>query len=94
MRHPNYAGLIAAFLGWSLLLEAPYAAAVVPVLSVYAAAQASWEEKEQLVPIFGEEYMKYREETPMLFPWFLGLSVLTAYGFALASLGKAQQSEQ
>lgn len=67
MRHPIYTGTILILIG--LLLAVPTLTVLVSVLAVllYLPLGIYWEE-QKLLAVFGEDYVKYRQEVPALFP--------------------------
>ncbi len=67
VRHPQYLGAILAHIGVSFLLSAYYSL-LVTVLVIAINWVLCWKEEKELVREFGEEYLKYRESVPMLFP--------------------------
>ncbi len=71
LRHPQYFGAILSHLGISLLLSAFYAMLVTPIILIRDYAACKKEEKE-MIRMFGEDYLKYMERVPMLFPKILG----------------------
>ena len=67
MRHPRYAQIIVALLGWSLLSN--YLASYVVVLVVTAAVAVVIPlEERELADRFGKEYDAYRRRVPALIP--------------------------
>lgn len=67
VRHPQYLGAILSHIGVSFLLSAYYSL-LVTVLVIVINWILCWKEEKELVREFGEEYLKYRETVPMLFP--------------------------
>lgn len=67
VRHPQYLGAILSHIGASFLLSAYYSL-LVTVLVIAINWVLCWKEEKELVKEFGEEYLKYRESVPMLFP--------------------------
>lgn len=69
VRHPLYFGVTALTFGWGLFTDTTYLLiATIAVLLWYVLVQIPFEEKE-LIALFGDQYRKYMEETPMLFPF-------------------------
>lgn len=69
VRHPLYLGALLAFLGWGLLTNSTSnLIATLVALIWYAVVQIPFEEKE-LRALFGEQYVKYMCDTPMLVPF-------------------------
>jgi protein-S-isoprenylcysteine O-methyltransferase Ste14 len=67
VRHPQYLGAILSHVGASFLLSAYYSL-LMTVLVIAIDWVLCWKEEKELVREFGEEYLKYRESVPMLFP--------------------------
>lgn len=67
VRHPQYLGATAAHIGASILLSGYYSLLVTPLVIVLNYILC-WKEEKELVREFGEEYLKYRENVPMLIP--------------------------
>jgi protein-S-isoprenylcysteine O-methyltransferase Ste14 len=67
VRHPQYLGAILSHVGASFLLSAYYSLLVTPLVIVINWILC-WKEEKELVREFEEEYLKYRESVPMLFP--------------------------
>ena len=67
VRHPRYAQIIVAVLGWALLSNhlAAYAALTVVIVSLGLVIPL---EERELVGRFGEEYEAYRRRVPALIP--------------------------
>lgn len=85
LRHPTYAAVIAGSLGWAFFQGAPYAAAVLPPLVLESIAAGLYEERAQLVPLFGEDFAQYRKATPF-FPAAMTALFLAVYVLALAGM--------
>lgn len=69
VRHPLYLGLIVMVFGWGLFTETTYvliASAV--LLTWFRLILIPFEEKE-LLALFGSQYERYMESTPMLAPF-------------------------
>jgi protein-S-isoprenylcysteine O-methyltransferase Ste14 len=93
MRHPTYAAVIAGSLGWSLFEGAPYSAAVQMLNAAELLAGGLYEENTQLEPIFGEQYVGYRESTPFL-PRPIILFLLAVYAMTLCMLNQRFLTEE
>ncbi len=69
VRHPQYLGAVLSHIGASFLFSAYYSL-LATVLVIAINWVLCWKEEKELVREFGEEYLKYRESVPMLFPRF------------------------
>ena len=67
VRHPQYLGAILSHIGASFLLSGSYSLLVSPLVIIINYILC-WKEEQELVREFGEEYLKYRENVPMLIP--------------------------
>lgn len=67
VRHPIYSGIIVAALGWLLVSFTLSTALVVGITFLYLPIGIHLEERK-LIALFGEAYLKYRQEVPALFP--------------------------
>ena len=67
VRHPQYLGAILSHVGASFFLSGYYSLLVSPLVVVINYILC-WKEENELINEFGEEYMKYRENVPMLIP--------------------------
>lgn len=67
VRHPQYLGAIASHIGASFLLSGYYSLLVTPLVIVINYILC-WKEERELIREFGKEYLKYRENVPMLIP--------------------------
>ncbi len=67
VRHPIYAGLILAALGWVLFTPTLQVLMSVMLTFIYLPIGIHLEERK-LISQFGEEYLRYRVEVPALFP--------------------------
>lgn len=67
IRHPQYFGGLLAHIGISFLLSAFYALISTPLIIVVIYIMSLKEEVE-LIREFGETYIAYRKQVPMLFP--------------------------
>jgi protein-S-isoprenylcysteine O-methyltransferase Ste14 len=69
VRHPLYLGAVMVFLGWGLPTNSTSnLMASLAALLWYALVQIPFEEKE-LRALFGDQYVKYMPNTPMLVPF-------------------------
>lgn len=67
VRHPQYVGWILAHIGISMLLSVWYSMLFTPVLLIVIYFISRKEEAE-LLKEFGQEYVEYQKEVPMLIP--------------------------
>ena len=67
VRHPQYLGAILSHVGASFLFSAYYSLLVTPLVIVINWILC-WKEERELVKEFGEGYLKYQENVPMMFP--------------------------
>ncbi len=69
VRHPLYLGTFLLIWGFFLLL--PYGSLLVTnvIITLYTILGIGYEEKK-LILVFGEKYVRYKEEVPMLLPKF------------------------
>jgi len=67
MRHPQYFGGILAHIGISLLLSSLFSLLFTPLV-IFLNFLVAWKEEKELIKEFGEEYKRYKEKVPMLFP--------------------------
>jgi protein-S-isoprenylcysteine O-methyltransferase Ste14 len=69
VRNPLYFGVVVMLLGWSFLTAYTFVfIATIVILLWFGLVIIPFEEKE-LNALFGEEWKRYSEETPMLFPF-------------------------
>lgn len=87
VRHPIYAGLVLAYLGWSLVWGALYAVLLSPVLFLLLRGQAWLEERIWLEPTFGEAFRAYRARVPAFFPVWLWAVLIILLVVVAASAG-------
>ncbi len=69
IRHPLYTGALLIVIGYFLFNPQFTSLTILLALTVYLPLGIFWEEKK-LIKIYGEEYLKYRQEVPALFPKF------------------------
>ena len=69
VRHPQYLGGLLAHLGLSFLLSSLYSLFVTPLV-IAVIYIISWKEENELAKEFGQEYVDYRNNVPMLIPKF------------------------
>ena len=69
IRHPLYTGTLLIVIGYFLFNPQFTSLTILLALTVYLPLGIFWEEKK-LIKIYGEEYLKYRQEVPALFPKF------------------------
>jgi len=68
VRHPQYLGALLSHIGISLMLSVFYSLLITPVIIVRDYIVCLKEEKE-LVREFGDDYIGYKSEVPMLIPY-------------------------
>lgn len=69
VRHPLYFGVIMIVLGWGLLTATTYVFVATVIFMIwFSRVQIPFEEKE-LRALFGAQYVRYVEDTPMLVPF-------------------------
>jgi len=68
MRHPINASWSIFFLGLALICESLIALIIFPFFILLIGLEGFLEEKYILIPLFGENYEKYKEKVPMFFP--------------------------
>ena len=69
VRHPLYLGALGAFLGWAIFNDSVSGLVGVAFIFLwFRSVQIPYEERE-LRAIFGDQYVRYSEEVPMLFPY-------------------------
>ena len=66
-RHPQYAGLFLVMIGMLIQWPTIITAVMFPVL-VLTYYHLSKKEESEMIKLFGEEYRKYAEKTPMFIP--------------------------
>ena len=69
IRHPLYTGALLIVIDYFLFNPQFTSLTILLALTVYLPLGIFWEEKK-LIKIYGEEYLKYRQEVPALFPKF------------------------
>lgn len=82
VRHPIYTGCFFTALGWYFLWRALHGLLFMPVILANILIQIFLEEK-YLSKEFGDEYARYRQKVPMLFPSYL-VAVLAIVAAILA----------
>lgn len=87
VRHPIYAGLVLAYLGWSLIWGALYAVLLSPVLFLLLRGQAWLEERIWLEPKFGQAFRVYQAQVPAFFPMWLWAVLIILLVVVAASAG-------
>lgn len=69
MRNPLYFGVVMIVLGWAIIAASPFLLlAALVFLTWFALVLIPYEERE-LRALFGEEWVRYAAETPMLVPF-------------------------
>jgi protein-S-isoprenylcysteine O-methyltransferase Ste14 len=67
VRHPQYSGLFIVIIGMLIQWPTIITALMFPVL-VFAYYRLSKREEVEMIKLFGDEYKRYREKTPMFIP--------------------------
>ncbi len=67
VRHPQYTGLFIVMIGMLIQWPTIITAAMFPVL-IYVYYRLSKREQEEMIKVYGEEYRRYMEKTPMFVP--------------------------
>ncbi len=67
IRHPIYAGIIVAAMGWAMLTPTLPVLLSIAITFIYLPIGIHLEERK-LIGQFGEEYIRYRNEVPALLP--------------------------
>jgi protein-S-isoprenylcysteine O-methyltransferase Ste14 len=67
VRHPQYSGLFIVMIGMLIQWPTIITALMFPVL-VFAYYRLSKREEEEMIRIFGNEYRRYMDRTPMSIP--------------------------
>ena len=67
VRHPQYVGLFLVLIGMLIQWPTIITAIMFPVL-IYAYSRLSKKEESEMIRLFGDEYRKYMEHTPMFIP--------------------------
>ena len=67
VRHPQYTGIFMIITGWMFRWPNPLTLIMYPILLILYYKLARREEK-QVLEEFGDEYLEYKEDTPMFFP--------------------------
>ncbi len=68
IRHPSYAGIWLAWMGWPLIYSAPITAAAMLVGGALVIGRQIQEEEERMLQRFGDEYASYVRDTDRLIP--------------------------
>jgi len=68
IRHPTFAGVYLALIGWPLIYGAPITLVATAIVSWISMRRQILEEESALISIFGEEYENYMRETDALVP--------------------------
>jgi protein-S-isoprenylcysteine O-methyltransferase Ste14 len=75
MRHPIYTGTLLVMAGWLLLVPTPATVVSIAITCIYLPVGIHLEERK-LIAQFGEEYLRYKAEVPVLWPrWSQGKGV-------------------
>ena len=67
-RNPLYFGLIAFFFGISILIGSISSLGMVALFSIIILLYIKFIEEQELLQRYGDEYLAYKEKTPMLIP--------------------------
>lgn len=67
VRHPQYAGLFIVMIGMLIQWPTLITALMFPVL-IFVYYRLSKREEEEMIKLFGDEYKRYTEKTPMFMP--------------------------
>ena len=67
VRHPGYLGFVFGFIGWSFIWKSVYCIILSPLFLILIIWVSTFEEKVLLIPEFGDEYFKYKKNTPAFF---------------------------
>ena len=70
IRHPQYSGIFLIITGWMFRWINPTILIMYPILLILYYKLARREER-QVLEEYGDEYLKYKESTPMFFPFKL-----------------------
>lgn len=69
-RNPSIWGKLLGVLAVGFALNSfAFCAILVPLLLAVSLAEKVWRQEPQLVEIFGEEYIRYRDQVPLFVPW-------------------------
>ncbi len=68
IRHPSYAGIWLAWMGWPLIYSAPITAAAMLVGGALVVRRQIPDEEERMLRRFGDEYASYVRDTDRLIP--------------------------
>ena len=68
IRHPSYAGIWLAWMGWPLIYSAPITAAAMLVGGALVVGRQIGEEEQRMLQRFGDEYASYMRDTDRLIP--------------------------
>ena len=68
IRHPSYAGIWLAWMGWPLIYSAPITAAAMLVGGALVVGRQIREEEDRMLQRFGDEYASYMRDTDRLIP--------------------------
>jgi protein-S-isoprenylcysteine O-methyltransferase Ste14 len=71
-RNPSVHGKLLGVLAVGVALDSPsFCGVLVPLLLAGSLLEKAWRQEPQLIAVFGEEYLRYREEVPLFVPWKL-----------------------
>ena len=71
-RNPSVHGKLLGVLSVGFALDSfSFCFVLVPMLLAGSLVEKVWRQEPQLVAIFGEEYLRYKEEVPLFVPWKL-----------------------
>jgi len=69
-RNPSLYGKLLGVMAVGFALNSlSFCAILVPLLLTGSLIEKVWRQEPQLIELFGEEYLSYRREVPLFFPW-------------------------
>ncbi len=71
-RNPSVHGKLLGVLAVGLALDSfAFCFVLVPLLLAGSLVEKVWRQEPQLVEVFGDDYLRYKEEVPLFIPWKL-----------------------
>lgn len=71
-RNPSVHGKLLGVLAVGFALNSfSFCLILVPLLLTVSLVEKVWRQEPQLIEVFGDDYLKYREEVPLFVPWGL-----------------------
>lgn len=71
-RNPSIHGKLLGVLAVGFALNSfSFCFVLVPALLTISLVEKVWRQEPQLIEVFGDDYLKYREEVPLFIPWGL-----------------------